>query len=84
LNALLYVERSLYRLEVWFAHPHPIDPFDITDDLEFGQNPLQYRTTVWNSYSQLYNEARRRGLVVVPITGWFGWDYDSPLPPELF
>jgi hypothetical protein len=83
-HALLYVERNA---ELLMARDLAAEDFDVDDPWGFGSfEPIHDAVDVMaylkdrKFYKKLYNEARRRRLVVLPCDQWHTLTYDTPLP----
>jgi hypothetical protein len=79
LNALLYVERNAALLQA--GNLVTCDFAEDWDLKELGETPEEWLLE-YKPYRRLYNEARRRRLVVVPISRWFTRAYDTPFDEE--
>jgi hypothetical protein len=80
LNAILYVERNALLLQAQELAEN-CGPLDFDDMPAFTAQTAEEFLLSYVPYRRLYNEARRRKLVLVPIHTWYGYGYDAPLPP---
>jgi hypothetical protein len=89
LNAILYVERNAYLLQanelvglMSYVDRAPDSAADTAGNAlaEVEEETPEEFLVRYMPYRKLYNEARRRRLVLVPVTSWFSQGYDAPLP----
>jgi hypothetical protein len=85
LNSILYVERHadlLQAARIVQVEQNAMRSYDAADREAAAlrkKSPEEFLVN-YPPYRKLFNEARRRCLVLIPVTSWCEKAYDSPLP----